>query len=395
VEDATLRVLSAAFVICYSLMEIAVMSSSTIHSRTRKTAGAGLPPSWYADPAMFEIERRELFENSAMFVGRTTMVPNEGDYVALDGDGAGQLLVRHNGEVRMVSNVCRHRQALMLNGCGSAKRIVCPVHNWAYALDGRQVAAPHFPENPRLDLASTELSQWRGLLFAGPRDASADLAPLDDWPELATDDYVLDRVEHEEHDVNWKGFLEVYLEDYHVAAVHPGFRTFVSPDDLRTPSHIQFGERFFIEKVSARWPFGTAGSEIFKEYQRLLLDVSDRKPPAFGAIWITYFPSTLIEWYPHANIVTRYDPLTPTRTRLTSQYYFRRSIHQSRPDFVAATHAMFAEVTAEDHDVTVRLHEGRQALYQQGVECQGPYHEPMEQGLRHYHQFLRAACLGA
>jgi choline monooxygenase len=56
---------------------------------------------------------------------------------------------------------------------------------------------------------------------------------------------------------------------------------------------------------------------------------------------------------------------------------------------------MFAEVTAEDHDVTVRLHQGRQALYQQGIEYQGPYQEPMEQGLRHFHQFLRESCLGA
>jgi phenylpropionate dioxygenase-like ring-hydroxylating dioxygenase large terminal subunit len=360
----------------------------------RKSAATGLPPSWYADPAIFEIERRELFDNAPVFVGRTAMVPREGDYAALEGASAGQLLVSSGGEVRMVSNVCRHRQALMLQGRGNAKRIVCPVHNWAYGLDGRQVAAPHFLENPCLHLASTELTDWRGLLFAGPGDAAFDLAPLDDWPELATDDYVLDRIEYEEHEVNWKGFMEVFLEDYHVAAVHPGFRTFVNPDDLRTPSHTLAGERFFIEKVTARWPFAAAGSTNFKEYQRLLLDVSEGQPPAFGAIWLSYFPNTLIEWYPHANIVTTYDPLSPTRTRLSSQYYFRRSVHQSRPDFVAASHAVFAEVTAEDHDVTVRLHAGRQALYQQGVERQGPYQEPMEQGLRHFHQFLRAACGG-
>jgi hypothetical protein len=186
--------------------------------------------------------------------------------------------------------------------------------------------------------------------------------------------------------------MEVYLEDYHVGAVHPGFRTFVNPDDLRSPSHTLGGERFFVEKVTARWPFGAAGSPAFDEYQRLLLDVCDGQPPAFGAIWLTYFPATLIEWYPFANIITSYDPLAADRTRLSSQYYFDRRIHESRPDFVAASLAVFAEVTGEDHDVTVRLHRGRQALYQQGIERQGPYQEPMEQGLRHYHRFLRAAC---
>ena len=374
--------------------------STVAPPRARKSVAHGLPPSWYADPSIYDIERRELFDIAAVgaspqFIARTAMVPRPGDYVALEGTNAGWLLVNDGGEHRLVSNACRHRQAQMLHGCGNAKRIVCLVHNWAYGLDGRQVAAPHFPENPRLDLAARELTEWRGLLFAGARDAALDLAPLDEWPELEGEhDYVLDRVEYEEHDVNWKGFPEVYLEDYHVGAVHPGFRTFVNQDDLRSPSQVVFGERFFIEKVTARWPFGAAGSAIFDEYQRVLLDVSAGKPPAFGAIWLTYFPSTLLEWYPHAHIVTTYEPLSPTRTRLCSQYYFRRGVYESRPDFIAASHAMFAEVTAEDHDVTVRLHQGRQALYQQGIQYHGPYQEPMEQGLRHYHQFLRSSLQG-
>jgi phenylpropionate dioxygenase-like ring-hydroxylating dioxygenase large terminal subunit len=343
------------------------------------------------DPAVFERERRVLFDHGPTFVGRSQMVPREGDYVALEGVNAGRLLVRSAGDARMVSNVCRHRQALMLRGRGNAKRIVCPVHNWAYGLDGKQVAAPHFEQNPCLDLATTELVEWRGLLFAGDRDVTADLAALDDWPELSADDYVLDLVVYEEHDINWKSFMEVFVEDYHVGAVHPGFRTFVNPDDIRAPD-VLAGERFFVERVNARNPFATAGSPHFEEYQRLLLDVDDGEPPAFGAIWLSYFPSTLIEWYPHANIVTHYDPIGPERTRLTSQYYFPRWLRETRPDFIAASHAVFAEVTDEDHDVSVRLHEGRRALYQQGVEKQGPYQEPMEQGLRRFHQFLRTMC---
>jgi hypothetical protein len=55
---------------------------------------------------------------------------------------------------------------------------------------------------------------------------------------------------------------------------------------------------------------------------------------------------------------------------------------------------MLDEVTGEDHDASVRLHAGRRALWQQGVERQGPYQDPMEQGLRHFHGFLRDA-LGA
>src|ERR1700704_1680152 len=128
-----------------------------------------LPISWYFDPAVLESERRELFATGPRFIGHSAMAPAEGEYVALQGQNQGWLLVRHEGRLQLVSNVCRHRQALMLNGCGRTKHIVCPVHSWAYDLDGRQIAAPHFPENPGLDLPSCTVEEWNGLLFAGPR----------------------------------------------------------------------------------------------------------------------------------------------------------------------------------------------------------------------------------
>lgn len=359
--------------------------------RNRSAPAAGLPPSWYLDPEIFERERRELFDASPRYVGRTQMVPREGDYVALEGASAGLLLVRHQGRVRLVSNVCRHRQALMLHDRGNAKRIVCPIHNWAYGLDGCQLAAPHFEENPCLDLPTYDLAQWRGLAFTGDGNPAADLAGLDDWPEFDTEDYVLDRVDYEEHALNWKAFMEVYLEDYHVSAVHPGFRKFVNQADLHAPVRVARGERFFVEMVSARWPLGNPGSPRFEEYQQLLLEVTGGEAPPFGAVWLSYFPSTLIEFYPYAMVVTAYDPLAAERTRLTSQYYVQRKVREERPDFVAACHAVLDEVSGEDHDASARLHAGRRALWQQGVECQGPYQQPMEQGLRHFHNYLRGA----
>jgi phenylpropionate dioxygenase-like ring-hydroxylating dioxygenase large terminal subunit len=366
------------------------MAPSTIaRDKSRSHAMLGLPPSWYLDPEVLERERRELFAVSPRFVGRMQMVPRDGDYVALEGANAGLLLVRHQGRARLVSNVCRHRQALMLQGRGNAKRIVCPVHNWAYGLDGCQVAAPHFEKNPCLDLPTPDLAEWRGLLFAGEGAPAADLAALDGWTELDADDYVLDRIDYEEHPLNWKSFLEVFLENYHVPAVHPGFRKFVNQHDLHAPLRAARGERFYAEMVSARWPLGTPGSPKFDEYQRLLLEVTGGDAPPFGAIWLTYFPSTLIEFYPYAMVVTSYDPLAPELTRLTSQYYFSREVRDSRPDFVAATHAVLDEVTNEDHEASVRLHAGRSALARQGVEYQGPYQPELEQGLRHFHAYLR------
>jgi phenylpropionate dioxygenase-like ring-hydroxylating dioxygenase large terminal subunit len=352
-------------------------------------SNVGLPISWYFDPAILEIERRELFATGPRYVGHAGMVSADGDYAALGGQNHGWLLVHYNGRPQLVSNICRHRQALMLDRCGRAKHIVCPIHNWAYGLDGCQIAAPHFPQNPELDLPTAEVTEWNGLLFAGPRSVRKELAPLAGWTELAATNYVLDRVDEEEHDLNWKVYLEVYLEDYHIGAVHPGFRAFVDPDDLRGALQFVSGERFACEQINVRWPLDVAGSPKFAEFQRILFDVWQGRRPDFAAIWLCLFPGQLIEWYPGTMVVTTYTPLSPTRTRLRSEYFFPAEIAAARRDFCEAAFAVLDEVTGEDQFAAETIQCGRQALWDRGDDLQGPYQRPMEQGLHQFHECLR------
>jgi choline monooxygenase len=275
------------------------------------------------------------------------------------------------------------------------KNIVCPVHNWAYDLDGRQLAAPHFAASPGLDLECRELTDWNGLLFSGLRRVERELAPLAGWTELPVSDYVLERVDEEEHELNWKVFLEVYLEDYHIGVVHPGFRAMVNPDDLRAAVQAVGGERFFCEQVNVRWPLPPAGTPTFAEFQRILMDVLAGRRPPFAAIWLCLFSGQLIEWYPFSVIITTYLPLSPTRTRLRSEYYFDRHIAETRRDYVEAGLAVLDEVTGEDHAAAAALQAGRRALYDRGDSLQGPYQMPMEQGLRRFHDCLRAISAAA
>jgi phenylpropionate dioxygenase-like ring-hydroxylating dioxygenase large terminal subunit len=370
------------------------MSQSMI-DRGTAAAAVGLPVSWYFDPQVLEIERRELLGPGPTFAGHSSLAPNDGDYAVLGGQNAGKALVRHDGCAQLLSNVCRHRQAEMLTGSGSAKNIVCPVHNWAYDLDGRQVAAPHFSENPCLDLDRTELVGWNSLLFSGSRDVRLELARLDGWTELSVADYVLERVDEEEHDLNWKVFLEIYLEDYHIGVVHPGFRAFVDPADVRGAVQTVGGERFFCEQVNVRWPPpAQAGSPLFGEFQRILMDMLRGSRPQYAAIWLCLFNGQLLEWYPFSMVVTTYLPLSPTRTRLRSEYYIDRRIAETRRDFVEVGLAVLDEVTAEDQSAGLTLQRGRQALYERGEEAQGPYQQPMEQGIRRFHDCLRRIIAG-
>src|SRR5512137_2703399 len=82
--------------------------ASAVHLRR---AASQLPVRWYCDPDVFAAEQRLLFANAPGYVGHELMVPNPGDFHALEWRDNAQVLVRNGTGVELLSNVCRHRQA--------------------------------------------------------------------------------------------------------------------------------------------------------------------------------------------------------------------------------------------------------------------------------------------
>jgi choline monooxygenase len=188
--------------------------------------------------------------------GHQLAVPAAGHYYALPQEGEGRALVRTPNGVELISNVCRHRQAVMLKGRGSLHQsakgsaggnIVCPLHRWTYrSRYGQLLGAPHFAQDPCLNLRNYPVRQWNGLLFEdNGRDIAADLAGMGPRADLDFTGMVLDHVELHECNYNWKTFIEVYLEDYHVGPFHPGLGNFVSCEDLRW----EFKQHYSVQTV--------------------------------------------------------------------------------------------------------------------------------------------------
>ena len=223
------------------------------------------PLSWYFDSGVLEVEQRLLFEPGPNYVGHELMVPNNGDYHVLE--GAGQVLVRNQNGVELLSNICRHRQSVMLEGRGNTQHIVCPLHRWTYKTDGELLGAPHFPQNPCLNLNKTPLQNWNGLLFSGRRDVAKDLTKVGVMQDLDFSGYMLDRVQVDEYAFNWKTFIEVYLEDYHVVPFHPGLGNFVDCDNLKW----EFGEHYSVQTVDIRNGLRKTGSDVYARWQEQVL----------------------------------------------------------------------------------------------------------------------------
>jgi len=346
-----------------------------------------LPVAAYFDDALLKREIETLFQKGPRYVGHELMVPEAGNYFALPSENEGRVLVRNkHDEVELLSNVCRHRQAIMLNGRGNADNIVCPLHRWTYDLKGELLGAPHFADKPCLNLTSTPLQKWNGLLFeAGGRDIARDLARLGPGQHLDFTDYMFDHVEIHECNYNWKTFIEVYLEDYHVVPFHPGLGNFVSCDDLKW----EFGEWYSVQTVGVHNSLGKAGSPTYRKWHDEVLRFRNGVPPEFGAIWMVYYPNLMIEWYPHVLVVSWLIPQGTQKTTNIVEFYYPEEITLFEREFVEAERAAYMETAIEDDEIAERMDAGRRALLDRGESEVGPYQSPMEDGMQHFHEFLR------
>jgi phenylpropionate dioxygenase-like ring-hydroxylating dioxygenase large terminal subunit len=114
--------------------------------RQSKPHSAQLPVSAYFDDDLHRREMELIFQHGPRYLGHELAVPDIGDHYALPQEGEGRALVRTAQGIELISNVCRHRQAVMLRGRGNTgSHIVCPLHRWTYDLKGQLIGAPHFP----------------------------------------------------------------------------------------------------------------------------------------------------------------------------------------------------------------------------------------------------------
>jgi choline monooxygenase len=366
-------------------------------------AESQLPVSSYFDEALFRRELETIFQHGPRYVGHANAVPEMGDYHALPHEGEGRALVRTANGVELVSNVCRHRQAVMLKGRGnlgqtqkghSGGHIVCPLHRWTYnggqnpqGRLGNLLGAPHFTNDPCLDLQRYPLREWNGLLFEdNGRDIAADLADMGPRDALNFDGMVLDHVELHTCNYNWKTFIEVYLEDYHVEPFHPGLGGFVTCDDLRW----EFKPEYSVQTVGAQNLLGKAGSPAYQRWHQQLMRYRQGAAPEHGAIWLTYYPHIMVEWYPHVLTVSTLHPISPDKTLNMVEFYYPEEIAAFEREFVEAQRAAYMETCVEDDEIAERMDAGRKALYQRGDNEVGPYQSPMEDGMQHFHEWYRS-----
>ncbi|MGA7054080.1 MAG: SRPBCC family protein [Mycobacterium sp.] len=175
---------------------------------------------------------RAMLMSSPQLVGYSSELPRPGSFCTKTVMGRSILLTRvSDGSVKAFNNVCLHRQAQVVAGCGTAKRFSCPYHAWTYDNTGRLVGLPGREGFPSKELRADGLQELPATEFAGflwialepdaRLDIAAHLGPLaaelDSWGIGRWNpmgEKVLDA------SINWKLAIDTFSENYHFATVH-------------------------------------------------------------------------------------------------------------------------------------------------------------------------------
>ena len=198
---------------------------------------------------------------------------------------------------------------------------------------------------------------------------------------------MFDRAEVHECNYNWKTFIEVYLEDYHVGPFHPGLGQFVSCDDLRW----EFGAQHSVQTVGVPPTPTRPGTRAYQRWHEALLRYRQGRAPAQGAIWLTLYPTVMVEWYPEVLVVSSLHARGPQKTVNVVEWFYPEEVALFEREIVEAEQACYMETCAEDDEIALRMDAGRRALYERGDDDAGPYQSPMEDGMQHFHEWYRRA----
>ena len=97
----------------------------------------------------------------------------------------------------------------------------------------------------------------------------------------------------------------------------------------------------------------------------------------------------MVEWYPHVLVMSTLIPQDVSNTLNFVEFHYPEEIVDFERDFIEAERAAYLETAIEDGDIGERMDRGRRALLKEGCSEVGPYQSPMEDGMRHFHEFCR------
>jgi choline monooxygenase len=346
----------------------------------RLERAATLPSHLYFGEAVFEQERRGIFNRTWQLAGRLEQLPEVGSFFTFEVAGEPLVVVRGKDEIiRGFFNVCRHRAGPVAQGKGCRSSLQCAYHGWTYSLAGSLLATPAFDGVECFDkndngLVPVKVELWEQFIFVNLDRQSPPLSEfLAEVAQLTRPFNIagMKFVERRDYllDCNWKVYVDNYLEGYHLPMVHPGLMRELDFSAYRTLTH----------RYSSRQdaPIRKASDNDAKRFY-----ASDGETEALY-FWV--FPNLMINLNPETLSTNLIVPLSPEKT-LTIFEWFAEDVQseQARKQMLE-TIEFSDEVQQEDIAICEAVQKGlRSVSYDRGR-----YSLRFENGLHHFHSLWR------
>ena len=335
-----------------------------------------LPASWYCDQAIYNKERRRIFQYAWWPIGAEGSLQEPGMYRAENLFGYRIFVIRdQKKQLKAFHNICRHRASILLEeGIGHCKEIRCPYHGWLYEFDGTLRKAPAFSEKDILSkkdhsLFPVRVDIWRGLIFVCLSEKAPDLL---DWlgsiDGLCADFPAPSELNlFEEFEIsgsaNWKTYCDNTVEGYHLNLVHPRLASAVAQGEVKIKSydegrvvafHVTYGDRSEGAQLRGR-----------------------------DALWLYRFPGFQLTASAHVFKAERIEPVSPTKLRSVNWLWYQ-GLDQTQ---ISEACEWSKKVVCEDLGVCEKV----QANLQSGVYQDGPLSPLQEVHVARFQSLVRQA----
>ena len=268
------------------------------------------PVEHYYSQARFEQEIQMLRHRPVVFCPSSAL-PEKGSYIARTAAGTPLVVVRgQDNQVRAFINACRHRGMKVVDGSGCAKALTCPYHAWTYNLDGSLKGIPGKEAFPQLasdapGLTEVSAIEKGGLVYV-QQEGEIDSGLMTHALDFFGDAQICFHQSETTDEANWKLLTETLLEGYHIKSLH-------------RESFYPFG----LDNINVVETFGQNARVVypFKRIEKLReIARGDRDITGFATLVYHLFPNVSVSVLSKHTSVTIIEPLSPTRTQMTSYY---------------------------------------------------------------------------
>ena len=341
-----------------------------------------LPGRAYTDPARLEREIELVLRPAWHCIGRADELSDPGDHLTITILDEPVVLVRgDDGELRALSNICRHRGMPVVDGAGSASSFTCPYHAWSYATDGVLKTAPFTDPDA---VVGCRLPMWPITIHNGSVYVAVTPDPAPFEPVAALDAELVAfaphdmRFVHAETEVwacNWKAMVENFMESSHLSVVH---RTTLHP---LTPT-----------RLASKGPSGPGFTSYYSEFPDGVRSTTPGEPGLTDEqrgrsfLW-QQFPTQVACQNPTFHATFLVLPLSVDETMIR----WSVAAYRDCPDDIAAsTVELWREINGEDQAVLERLHRNLGAPSAQ--DYAGPLADHDREGtIADFHRYLADA----